>query len=308
MKIHLQLLLGLLLSLASLLLSSVGAKTDLVRNPVPGALGILLDLSEKSFGGSRGTVLEVRVLLAGVGTEFIDGGGLGNLDAVAVEVGLELTLAPGVKDARLGGVGGGTEVAGDGGVAGTAGRRSRAVGRLSSAQELVTGGILLLSSLLGSSVAAGREVLLEVLDGEIIEGPGRPAGSSLVLVLADKSTELVSLGALGNGNATGVEVSLEAALGPRSNSLVECLLSGARSTISSLSSSLVDVGSRSPESVRGLASDVAVKEVGAVLADESAELVGLGALGDWGVVRLRRFYKEVNQITYQECRSCQRTP
>lgn len=116
-----------------------------------------------------------------------------------------------------------------------------------------------------------------------------------MLVLADKSTELIRLGTLRNGNATGVEVSLETALGPGANSLVKCLLSGARGTIGSLSSSLVDVGSRSTKGVGGLASNVAVEEVGTVLADESAELVGLGALGNWRVLDYARMIMSVTR-------------
>lgn len=50
-----------------------------------GGLDVVPDLSEDGLGGRRGAVLEVRVLLAGVGAELVDSGALGN--------GLQIVLA-----------------------------------------------------------------------------------------------------------------------------------------------------------------------------------------------------------------------
>lgn len=102
-----------------------------------------------------------------------------------------------------------------------------------------------------------------------------------MLVLADKRTKLISLGALGNRDAASIEIGLETALGPNANGLVESLLSGERSTVGSLGGSLANVGSSSTKGAGGLASNVLVEEIGAVLADQSAKLVDLGTLGNY---------------------------
>lgn len=101
-----------------------------------------------------------------------------------------------------------------------------------------------------------------------------------MLVLTDKGAELISLGSLRDGDATRVKVALETALRPSTNSRVEGVRSGIGDTIGSLGSSLVDVGGGSTEGAGSLAGDVVIEEVGAVLADQSLELVGLGTLGN----------------------------
>lgn len=93
---HLQLLLSLvstLLDLVGALLDLLGAVVDtglalglgglrssveLVKDPLVGRLDVVPDLSEDGLGRSRGAVLEVRVLLAGVGAKLVRGGTLGD--------------------------------------------------------------------------------------------------------------------------------------------------------------------------------------------------------------------------------------
>jgi len=75
----------LLLCLLHLLLGSIRANVELRHDPVPCRLGVLSDLSEDGFRGSRSTVLEVRVLSAGESTQLVQGGSLGNgLERVSI--------------------------------------------------------------------------------------------------------------------------------------------------------------------------------------------------------------------------------
>lgn len=122
-----RLLLGLALRLLSLLLGRVAANAQLVRHPVPSAEHVLPDLSKEGLGGRRRAVLEVGVLPARQGTQLIEVRPLRRRDAVAVQVGLELALAPRLKDVGLGRVGGAREEGGSRGVRVAASGRSRGI-------------------------------------------------------------------------------------------------------------------------------------------------------------------------------------
>jgi len=59
-------------------LGSLGPGIELVHDPLVGGLNHVSDFSEDGLAGRRGSVLEVRVLLAGGGAELVDVGALGN--------------------------------------------------------------------------------------------------------------------------------------------------------------------------------------------------------------------------------------
>lgn len=59
-------------------LGSLGSGVELLEDPLVGRLDVVSDLSEDGLGRSRGAVLEVRVLLAGVGAKLVRGGTLGD--------------------------------------------------------------------------------------------------------------------------------------------------------------------------------------------------------------------------------------
>lgn len=59
--------------LIGLLLGGARANMDLIPNPFPSLLDRVLELSQDRAGGSRGTILEVGVLLAGSSSQFVDG-------------------------------------------------------------------------------------------------------------------------------------------------------------------------------------------------------------------------------------------
>lgn len=80
----LQFLLGLGLGLLSLLLSSVGAYVELAGNPVPRLPETLSELSEHGLSRGRRAVFVEGVLLAGVGSELVGLGTLG--DGLALEL------------------------------------------------------------------------------------------------------------------------------------------------------------------------------------------------------------------------------
>ena len=59
-------------------LGSARPGVELAQNPLVGRLDVAFDLSEDGLSRRRSAVLEVRVLLAGVGAEFVDSRTLGN--------------------------------------------------------------------------------------------------------------------------------------------------------------------------------------------------------------------------------------
>jgi hypothetical protein len=105
----------------SLLLGDVSTNANLLLNPGKACVEAVRDLSEDSSGRRGCAVLEVAVLSAGEGAELVRGRALRNRNAIAVEIGLQLTLAPVVESALLGCLGGLREVA-----------RGRGVGRAAS--------------------------------------------------------------------------------------------------------------------------------------------------------------------------------
>ena len=217
-------------------------------------------------------VLAIDALVGGLGWTY---------DSVAVEVRLQLALAPRVKGRGLGGVGSLGQIAGDGGVRRAANRRGRSIGRLSGGEKVVTGSARLLAGLLGGGVSRRSKVVLQVVVRPIVKGPGGPARSGLVGVLADKSTESILLGVVRNGDTASLKVSLHARVGPGVDSLVESLLRGNGSLVGGLGSRVTGLASGGTVGrSTGLGSSRgAVEDLGAVLANKSTELVGLGALG-----------------------------
>lgn len=187
--------------LLGLLLGRLGSNAQLTGDPVPSVHDILLDLSKDGLGRRGRAVLEVRVLAAGQGAQLVGRRPLRHRHPEAVEVRLELALAPRLKQVCLGRVGRLGEVAGCRRVRRAAGRRGRGVGRLGRRDQLVTGRTRLLADLLGRRVAARRQVVAQVLVAQVVPSPGRPAASRLVGMLADKSTQLVGLAPLGYGLA-----------------------------------------------------------------------------------------------------------
>lgn len=229
-------------------------------------------------------------------------------DSVAVEVRLELALAPGIESRRLGRVGGLGEVAGDRGIRRAADRRSRCIRRLGGGEELVARSTGLLADLLGRGVSGRGQVFLQVVVRPVVKGPGGPARGSLVGVLADKSTELILLGLVGNGDTTSLEVSLQAGLGPGVDGLVESLLRGYRSLVGSLGVRVAGLGSGGTvgRGGRGGGRRGVIEDLGTVLADEGTELLSLGSLGDGdavGVAELLelRLAPGVDELVGQSC-------
>jgi len=105
-----------------------------------------------------------------------------------------------------------------------------------------------------------------------------------VTVLADESTELIGLGGLGNGNSAGVKVCLQSAVGPSRNGLVESLLSSQGGIVGGLGILVASLAGSSSVGTGGSSTDGITEERGAALANKSAELVGLGALGNGDTV------------------------
>lgn len=138
-----------LLRRRSLVPRLLGPEPQLPRDPFPPAQHALTHLGVQRACGRRGTVLEVRVLPARQRPQLVDRRPLRYGHAVAVEVRLELALAPGLEDVGLGGRGRRGEVAGGRGVRGAAGGRGRGVGRLGGVDELVAGCPSLGADLLG---------------------------------------------------------------------------------------------------------------------------------------------------------------
>lgn len=280
----LQLLLELLASrlsrLLAVLLGRVEAVAKLLRDPAP-ALG---QLGEQRARRRRGAVAEVRSLAARQGTELVQLGALGNLNTVAVEVGLEIRLGPGVK-CRLAGLGGlAREVAGGRSVDVAAVGRGRAVGRMGSLVELLHGSILLGSRSLGRLVAVLLKVLLELVPVEIVKSPGAPARCCLVAVLADESTKLIQLACVRNGNTTGIQVALEAALRPGVGGSGKGFASSLARGIRGLGILLTCDRSSAVVGLGSLALGVSSKDLSLLLADQSANISGLGAVGNLDAV------------------------
>lgn len=142
-----------------------------------------------------------------------------------------------------------------------------------------------------------------MLEAKVVPSPGRPAGGGLVRVLADERAKLLGLGALRDGlgmwsvteqvrwqvsldthHSTGVEIALQAALGPGAHGLVKGILSGLGRGISCLGGSRADAGCRGTECRGRRTGDCVTHDLGAVLTNERAQLVELGALGNWYVL------------------------
>lgn len=81
-------------------------------------------------------------------------------------------------------------------------------------------------------------------------------------------------------NSTGIEISLEAGLGPRVDGLVKSILGSFGSSVGGLGISSTNVGGGGAKGRSGRGRDGVAHELGAVLANEGAELVDLGALGN----------------------------
>ena len=88
-------------------------------------------------------------------------------DSVAVEVGLELALAPGIKNVLLGRVGRLGKVAGDRSIGSVAGLGSRGIACLSSAQKIIASSAGLLAQLFGGGVAVFGQIVPDVVSIEI---------------------------------------------------------------------------------------------------------------------------------------------
>lgn len=168
------------IDLLSLLLGSLSSNVELGHNPVPGGLGVLADLSENGPSRRRSAVLEVRPLATSKSAELVEVGSLGNGltnvlahdifhedsmtdDSVAVEVGLELTVAPRVKGRGLCAVGSLGEVAGGRSIRGAASRRGRGISRLSGLDKVLASSAGLLTSLLRGLIARSGQVGLQVV-------------------------------------------------------------------------------------------------------------------------------------------------
>lgn len=139
---------GLLRLVSRFLATARRADLQLLQHP----LRAVLQLGEDRSAGRRGAVTEVRRLPTGQRLELFELGALGDRDAVAVEVRLELRLRPGVKGRLPRVVRGRGERRGRRGVgraAGLGGTRIRDLGLL---DQLLTGRILLLGGGLGGLV------------------------------------------------------------------------------------------------------------------------------------------------------------
>ena len=185
----------------------------------------------------------------------------------------------------------------------------RGVGRLRGTDKLVASSFGLLGRLLGGGISVLLQVFFQVLSRHVVEGPGSPATGSLVVVLADERAELIGLGRMRDRNATGIEIGLEASLGPGVDCLVESILDGQRSVVGRLGVLVAGLGGSSTERRSGRGRGGVTKELSAVLADKRAELVQLGALGDYADVRKCCTGELMSLVsTYRECCSCRRTP
>jgi len=278
--ISLKLLADLISSLSSLLLSGVSSDVQLVEDPVPAALDVLSNLSEDGLSRGGGAVFVVSILSPGKGAELVDGGTLRDRNAIAVKVVLELAVAPGLESLGLGTVGGLSQIAGHRSKGITTGRRSGSVGGLSSTEKLVASSTGLLSDLLGCGVTVVGNVLLQVVISVVVKSPGAVASRGLVGMLADKSTELIDLGSLGNGNTTSVKITLQTGLRPSVDSLVKGILVLLGGSIGGLGVVLANVGGSSAISGSSRSGNGVSHDVGTVLANKSAKLVNLGALGN----------------------------
>ena len=85
-------------------------------------------------------------------------------------------------------------------------------------------------------------------------------------------------------NTTSVEISLQAALRPRLNRLVERLLGCSRGSVGRSGVLFTDVRGRCAVLGRSRSGKGIAEELGAVLPDESTKLVELGTLGDTDAV------------------------
>jgi hypothetical protein len=165
-----------------------------------------LNAFEDGALGSGSAILEIVVLLLCICAQLVAGGALVVGDTVAVKIVLQFAIGPGVENGVLGSVGLLGEIAGDRGKVCTTSFGGRSIVVLSLLDKVLTSGFRVLLVLL----TIGFEVLLEILDGPRVKGPGRPAGSGLVSVESDLLQKLVTLAALGDGNTSGVEISLQA--------------------------------------------------------------------------------------------------
>lgn len=204
----------------------MGAHANVVSDPVPRILHRLANVGEDGARRRRGAVLEECIVLASGGAQFVGGRALRNRDAVAVEVVLELAVAPRIKDVVLGDLGGLGEVAGQRRPLGTAGCGCRGIPRPRGADELIARGILPLGKFLRRLVSMLDKVGPQILEGHVIINPGVPTRGGLVGILPDQSAELIRLGALRNRNATGIKETLEPAVTPRVDGLVKSVLGG----------------------------------------------------------------------------------
>jgi hypothetical protein len=85
---------------------------------------------------------------------------------------------------------------------------------------------------------------------------------------------------MGDGNTTGIQIGLEAAVGPLVDGLVESILSGKGSTVSRLGILVGSVGSGGAKGRLGSGTDGVAQKLSAVLSDKSPQFVDLGALGN----------------------------
>jgi hypothetical protein len=193
-SVSLQLLFNLLVRSIGLLFSGIGTNADLLLNPVQPSVQALPELSDDGTRWRGRAVLEIAVLAAGQSAELVGGRALMDGDAIAVEVGLQLALAPVVEGALLGGLGGLSKIRGGTGIGASAARRGRGVRGIGGLDELFTSSSSARGNLLSGSIVGALNVVLQALVGEVIESPCVPARvGGLVRILADKSTELILL-------------------------------------------------------------------------------------------------------------------
>ncbi len=144
---------GLLALILGLLATASSSDLKLIEDP----LGRVLQLGEQRRAGRIGTVAEVGRLTTGHSLELLRLGALRDRDAVAVKVGLEIRLGPGVKGSVLGIISSLGHGRGHGRVSRAAGFGGAGVSKLSLLYEFLARSIRLGSSLLGSLVALSSE-------------------------------------------------------------------------------------------------------------------------------------------------------
>lgn len=97
--------------------------------------------------------------------------------------------------------------------------------------------------------------------------------------------------------SASIQISLQTAIGPGVDGLVKSVLGGLGRGVGSLRSGRADVGGSGTECRSGGTRNGVTKDLGAVLADQSAQLVELGTLGDYRLLALMLFIYGVQTPT-----------